>query len=342
MVLVAVVEAAGVVVGGGVELDRDRRTVAVAVLVEGHARAAERVVERGLRQVVAVRGRTRAVDGTAAGLQVPDVVAVGVGVEATPHQGVGRHVALADEGVAFEDLYPGGTSQYGREQGRAVGTGVLGEGRVQGQEAGSRVGSAAGFNVTHGRAVVQRLDGKEPGDFFTILVDVLQEQAVAPDAEPGVDAAGSDGPLLGVELAQGLLTADQSVLAHVGHRAPEVEHPAAAVRGRDVRVGALHLASFGAGRSFTPAVHPLLSLSHCFLARNESVPFTYEDDAPAPSLETRRVTCSLEHLETTLSKEKKKKNRTTKNTKKHTTTAAKKKKQEEKKVVGYDAYALGH
>jgi len=44
-------------------------------------------------------------------------------VEATPYQGVGRHISFADERVTFENLDAGCSSQHGGEQGRMIGVG---------------------------------------------------------------------------------------------------------------------------------------------------------------------------------------------------------------------------
>lgn len=66
---------------------------------------------------------------------MPRVAAVGVGVEAAAHQGVRGHLPLADEGVTLEHLDACRPAHDGGEQGRVLGVGGPGEGRVQGEEA---------------------------------------------------------------------------------------------------------------------------------------------------------------------------------------------------------------
>lgn len=153
------------------------------------------------------------------------ITAVRVSVKATPHQGVGRHVAFAYERVTLEDLDAGGTSQNGGEQRRMIGTWGARERRVERQEARGGGVAVATLDVPHRGAVVQRLDGEEPRDLFAMLVDVLQQKAVAPDAQPRVDTASAHRTLLRIQLLEGLLNAEQALLAGVRHGAAQIEHP---------------------------------------------------------------------------------------------------------------------
>lgn len=132
------------------------------------------------------------------GIKALGVATVRVRVKATPDQGVGRHVALAYKCVTFENLDTRGSSQNRGEKRRMVGTGRSSEGRVQGKEPRVRGVAASAFDMPHSSAVVQRLDGKEPGDLLAVLVHILQQQAVAPDAQPGVQSTCSQGTLFWV------------------------------------------------------------------------------------------------------------------------------------------------
>lgn len=115
VVLVAVVEA-HVVRWSSVE-PGDGRTV------ESGAGAAESVIETS-----GLWGRNGAVGVGTRGIETLGVAAVGVGVKTTPHEGIGSHVALADEGVALENFDASCSSENGGEQGRMIGTWCSGEG----------------------------------------------------------------------------------------------------------------------------------------------------------------------------------------------------------------------
>lgn len=78
--------------------------------------------------------------------------------------------------------------------------------------------------MAHGGAIVQGLDGKEPGDLLAMLVDVLQQETIAPDAEPGVDAARSQRSLLGIEFAKWLLHSEEALFARMWHGTSQVTH----------------------------------------------------------------------------------------------------------------------
>ena len=147
------------------------------------------------------------------------VAAVRVRVKATPDQGVGRHVAFAYERVTLENLDARGSSQNRGEERRVIGTGCSSEGRVQGEEPRVRGVTTSAFDVPHCRAVVQSLDREEPGDLLAVLVHVLQQQAVAPDAQPGVQSTCSQGTLFWVQFSQRFLDSEQTFLARVRHRA---------------------------------------------------------------------------------------------------------------------------
>lgn len=88
---------------------------------------------------------------------------------------------------------------------------------------------------------MQGLDGKEPGDLLAMLVDVLQQETIAPDAEPGVDAARSQRSLLGIEFAKWLLHSEEALFARMWHGTSQVEHPAATIRRRRVVICPSHL-----------------------------------------------------------------------------------------------------
>lgn len=90
---------------------------------------------------------------------------------------------------------------------------------------------------------MKRLDREEPGDLLAVLVDVLQQEAVAPDAQPGIDSTCPESTLLGVEFAQRLLNAQQTLLARVRHGAAQVEDSASAVRRCRVLIGTPHLSN---------------------------------------------------------------------------------------------------
>lgn len=64
-----------------------------------------------------------------------------------------------------------------------------------------------------------------------VFVDVLQEDAVGPDAEPAVDASGAGGSLVGVELLQRLLDALQAVFGLLGHARAQIQDSASAYWG---------------------------------------------------------------------------------------------------------------
>lgn len=105
-----------------------------------------------------------------------------------------------------------------------------GKWRVQGQELWFRVRVTAlrDQDLAHGGAVVEAVDGEEASDLLPILVHILQQDAVAPHAQPGVDALRADRSLARVEAAQRLLDALQAVLALPGHGRAQVQHPAPA------------------------------------------------------------------------------------------------------------------
>lgn len=233
VILVAVVQA-HVVGRGGVE-SRARG----AVVVEGSAGTAEGVIETAVRRMRSGRGTVRR-DRRRRRIETLGVTAVRVSVEAASDEGVGRHVALADEGVALEDFDSGRSSEDRGEERRMIGTRCPRERRVEGQKSRGRRVAAGAFYVTHRGAVVQRLDRKESRDFLPMLVDVLEQETIAPHAQPTVDATCADCPLLGIELAQGFLHPQQALLARVGHRATQIEDPAATVRGRAVLIRAPH------------------------------------------------------------------------------------------------------
>ena len=111
--------------------------------------------------------------------------------------------------MALEHLDAGRPPKDGREERRVVDVGVPGERRIERQKPGHLVAGRGPRHedVPDGRAVVQRLDREEPGHFFTVLVHVLQQESVGPDAQPGVDALGSQGPVFGVEFLEGFLDA---------------------------------------------------------------------------------------------------------------------------------------
>lgn len=75
-------------------------------------------------------------------------------------------------------------------------------------------------------AVMKTLDGKEPGDLLVVLVDVLEQYAVGPDAQPAVDAARARGALVGIQLLKRFLNALQAVLGLLRNRAAQVENSA--------------------------------------------------------------------------------------------------------------------
>uniref|UniRef100_A0A8D8FTF5 (northern house mosquito) hypothetical protein n=1 Tax=Culex pipiens TaxID=7175 RepID=A0A8D8FTF5_CULPI len=74
---------------------------------------------------------------------------------------------------------------------------------------------------------MQGIDREEPRDLLAVFVYVLQQDAVGPDAQPGVNAFGADGPLRGVQAAQRLLNALQAILALPGHGTTEVQYTTA-------------------------------------------------------------------------------------------------------------------
>lgn len=145
-------------------------------------------------------------------------------MEAATDQGVGGRFPLTDERMTLEDFDSGGATEDRRKDWRMLGTWGSCEGRIQGKELGFRVGVAAfgDEDLADGGAVVEGVDGEEPGDLLAVFVDVFQEDSVGPDAEPGVDALGADGTLGGVQAAQGFLDALEAVLGLAGYGRAEV------------------------------------------------------------------------------------------------------------------------
>uniref|UniRef100_A0A8D8JK78 (northern house mosquito) hypothetical protein n=1 Tax=Culex pipiens TaxID=7175 RepID=A0A8D8JK78_CULPI len=74
---------------------------------------------------------------------------------------------------------------------------------------------------------MQGIDREEARDLLAVLVHVLQQDAVGPDAKPRVDAFGADGPLRGVQTAQRLLDALEAILTLPGHGTTEVQYTTA-------------------------------------------------------------------------------------------------------------------
>ena len=198
---------------------------------------------------------------------------VGVGVKAATDQRICRRLLLADEGMTLEHFDARGAAEDAGKEGRMANTpsiahveqttaAALGEGAVQWQEFGHLVvGRCRRFAIAVGDplllllfrntdvadcgAVVQRLDGVKAADSVALVVDVLHQDAIRPDGEPGVDARGAvlsvgapEDALLWVEVLQWLLNALQAVLGDVRHRRTEVQHSTAADGRRRVAVAA--------------------------------------------------------------------------------------------------------
>lgn len=174
----------------------------------------------------------RAVD--ASGLQMSGIHVVCVRVKAATYECVGGHLLLADERVALEHLDAGSASQNAREKRRIVGARNARERRIQRQESVQvfAVRRTRNDDVTHCRAIVQTVDGKEARDAFVLLVDVFQEQAVAPDAEPRVDSLGTEHAFLGIQFAKWILDAVKTVLGHVRNGRTQVENSTTTYRCR--------------------------------------------------------------------------------------------------------------
>lgn len=221
------------------------------VVARHHGRR-RRPVRGAHRAVYAVGRRAAAVTDAAAAVRLFGVRRVGVRVETAPDQRVGGHLAFAYERVTLQHLDAGRAAQYGREQRRMVGVRGPGERRVQRQE--PRLRRAAGLlghqHEPDGRAVVQRLDREESGDLLVVLVHVLQQQTVAPHAQPRVDAPGPQRPLFRVQLLERFLYALQPVLGDVRHRGAQVQHPAPADGRRVGRSSHHHHRAHRARRQF--------------------------------------------------------------------------------------------
>jgi hypothetical protein len=79
---------------------------------------------------------------------------------------------------------------------------------------------------------MQTFDGKKSRDLLVVLINVLQQDPIRPNAQPAVYSPGPRGPLVGVELLQRFLYALQAVLGLLGHGAPQVQNPAPTDRSR--------------------------------------------------------------------------------------------------------------
>ena len=75
---------------------------------------------------------------------------------------------------------------------------------------------------------MQALDRKKSRNLLIVLVDVFQQDPVRPHTQPAVNTAGACGSLVGVEFLQGFLDALQPIFGLLGHRAAQVQNPAAA------------------------------------------------------------------------------------------------------------------
>lgn len=151
--------------------------------------------------------------------QVLGVSGVGVSVKAATDEGVSGRFPLADEDVTFEHLDARRAAHDARKQGRMVDVGMTGKRRVERKEAGDAIHSggrrrragprAVGArwhqDVTDSGAVMERFNGKESRDSTLILIHVLQQEAIGPDGEPGIDPFGPHGAAFWVQLPQRLL-----------------------------------------------------------------------------------------------------------------------------------------
>jgi hypothetical protein len=54
---------------------------------------------------------------------------------------------------------------------------------------------------------MERFDREESSDLFAMFIDVLQQQAIAPDTQPRIDPACAQCALLGIEFSQRFLNA---------------------------------------------------------------------------------------------------------------------------------------
>jgi len=96
-------------------------------------------------------------------------------VEATPYQGVGRHVPFANERMTLENFDTGRSSQHGSEQGWMICAGRSRERRIQRQETRTGRVAVSTLDMSDRGAIVERLDGEKSRDLFAMLIDILQK-----------------------------------------------------------------------------------------------------------------------------------------------------------------------
>jgi hypothetical protein len=127
--------------------------------------------------------------------------------------------------MTLQHFYSRRSTQNGGEQRRMINVRIPGERRIQWQETGHRFAGRAGhLHIAHRRAIVQRIDREETRHLLPILVDILEQEAVGPDRQPGIDSLGAEGAVIGIEFAQRLLDALQAVLGDVRHGGAQVQH----------------------------------------------------------------------------------------------------------------------
>ncbi len=91
-------------------------------------------------------------------------------------------------------------------------------------------------DIADGGAVVEGLDGEEPRHLLAVLVHVLEQEAVRPDGQPGVNSLRTQGPIFGVEFFEGLLYSLEPVFRDMWHSRAQIEDATPTDRGRLVVV----------------------------------------------------------------------------------------------------------